>query len=238
MNEELNREHAVEWYFVLGGTQQGPISFEVLKQMVNLKQLNPESLVWRRGMKEWVKALQVSELNELWYVQPSVPNCPPHIYPQSPQPYSSQFQARPQVNLYRTYAGFWKRLFACILDGIIINFICFALGFCIGFFAALGGSLFPGFAAIWWYGISLVVGWLYYAGMESSSSQATYGKMALGIIVTTTNGDPVNFATATGRHFGKILSLLTFGIGFLMAGITEKKQGLHDLMAGCIVVNK
>ena len=61
--------------------------------------------------------------------------------------------------------------------------------------------------------------------------------MALGIMVTDLNGNPISFAKATGRHFGKIISVLTLFVGFIMVGITERKQGLHDMMAGCLVVN-
>jgi uncharacterized RDD family membrane protein YckC len=80
--------------------------------------------------------------------------------------------------------------------------------------------------------------WIYYAGMESSTAQGTLGKLAVGIIVTDLRGERVSFWRATGRHFAKIVSGLTLTIGFLMAGFTEKKQALHDLMAGCLVVRE
>lgn len=56
--------------------------------------------------------------------------------------------------------------------------------------------------------------------------------------VTDLQGEPVSFARATGRHFGKILSTLMLLIGYLMVGFTEKKQALHDKVAGCLVVNQ
>jgi uncharacterized RDD family membrane protein YckC len=84
--------------------------------------------------------------------------------------------------------------------------------------------------------ISTVVGWLYYALMESSAKQATVGKMALGIIVTDLEGRGIGFGRATGRYFAKILSALILGIGFLMAAFTERKQGLHDMVASTLVV--
>ncbi len=74
--------------------------------------------------------------------------------------------------------------------------------------------------------------------MESSPTQATLGKMALGIKVTDLAGKRVGFGKATGRYFGKIISALILLIGFIMVAFTEKKQGLHDKMAGCLVVNK
>lgn len=83
-----------------------------------------------------------------------------------------------------------------------------------------------------------VITWLYFAIMESSPLKATLGKLALGIRVTDIRGNKISFMKAKGRYFGKIISGFIFSIGYLMAGFTEKKQALHDIMAGCIVVRK
>jgi uncharacterized RDD family membrane protein YckC len=83
---------------------------------------------------------------------------------------------------------------------------------------------------------SVLVRWLYYALMESSRNQATVGKLLLNIRVTDMQGRRINFGRATGRHFGKILSGILLGIGYIMAGLTRQKQGLHDILAECLVV--
>ena len=62
------------------------------------------------------------------------------------------------------------------------------------------------------------------------------GKKVLGLRVTDLNGSRISFAKATGRHFGKILSGLILGIGFIMIAFTEQKQGLHDMLAGTLVL--
>jgi len=74
--------------------------------------------------------------------------------------------------------------------------------------------------------------------MESSDKQATMGKMALGIIVTDLEGNRVSFGRATGRYFAKILSALILLIGYMMTGFTQKKQALHDMIAGTLVILK
>jgi uncharacterized RDD family membrane protein YckC len=74
--------------------------------------------------------------------------------------------------------------------------------------------------------------------MESSYLQATLGKMAIGIVVTDLEGKRISFARATGRHFAKIISGFILFIGYIMAGFTQKKQALHDLIADCLVVKK
>lgn len=86
--------------------------------------------------------------------------------------------------------------------------------------------------------VALATVWLYYALLESSSRQATIGKMALGLIVIDEEGERITFARATGRHFAKILSTLVFFVGYLMVAFTQRKQGLHDLIAGTLVINK
>lgn len=40
------------------------------------------------------------------------------------------------------------------------------------------------------------------------------------------------------RNLAKYLSNLTMGIGHLMCGFTIKKQALHDLLAGCLVLRR
>ena len=119
------------------------------------------------------------------------------------------------------YAGFWARFVAILLDAIIVAF-----GSAILFGAAhVSGGL-----------ASLFLPWIYEAAMLSSKKQATVGKIVLGILVTDVDHRPITFARASGRHFAKYLSGLILGIGFLMAAFTEKKQALHDMIAGTIVV--
>ena len=82
----------------------------------------------------------------------------------------------------------------------------------------------------------VVVPWLYYAGFESSRGQATPGKVLMHLEVTDLEGNRITFARATLRFFGKFLSTVIIFIGFLMIGFTKKRQGLHDTIAGCLVL--
>lgn len=149
------------------------------------------------------------------------------------------------------YAGFWRRFGAMIVDGIVLNVAFLIIGFVLGllgfsFFeevdlstetgdtsagVSAGYALSP-FGSL----ISIAVAWLYYALMESSARGATLGKMALGLRVTDLSGNRIGFGRATARHFGKFISAMILMIGFIMAGLTKRKQALHDIMAGCLVV--
>jgi uncharacterized RDD family membrane protein YckC len=131
------------------------------------------------------------------------------------------------------YAGFWRRVAAAIVDGLIVGIVTVPLSLALGGdnMGSASSSYSPAASSL-----STVVSWLYYALMESSAKQATLGKMALGIRVTDLDGNRVGFGKATGRYFGKILSALILGIGFLMVAFTQRKQGLHDILAGTLVV--
>jgi uncharacterized RDD family membrane protein YckC len=152
------------------------------------------------------------------------------------------------------YAGFWLRVVAHLIDGLLAG-IAFAAVFLVGIAAVGLGSLkdlihgtnnpedifTPGLIAIIFLlcTISIVMMWIYYAWMESSSHQGTLGKMALGLIVTDLEGRRITFARASGRYFAKIITgLIPLGIGYMMAGFTEKKQALHDMIASCLVLRK
>lgn len=81
-----------------------------------------------------------------------------------------------------------------------------------------------------------VLNWLYEALLTSSRWQGTLGKKLLNLRVTDLAGNPVSFGRATARYFGKILSGMTMYIGFIMVAFTERKQGLHDLLASTQVL--
>jgi uncharacterized RDD family membrane protein YckC len=80
--------------------------------------------------------------------------------------------------------------------------------------------------------------WLYEALMTSSSWQATLGKRAMDMMVTDMEGRRISFGRATGRYFAKWVSTLTCGIGFVIVAFTEKKQGLHDMIANTVVISR
>jgi uncharacterized RDD family membrane protein YckC len=74
--------------------------------------------------------------------------------------------------------------------------------------------------------------------METSKYQGTIGKIALGLKVTDMNGDKLDISKSLIRNLGKIISGIILYVGYMMAGFTEKKQALHDIIAGTLVVKK
>jgi uncharacterized RDD family membrane protein YckC len=140
------------------------------------------------------------------------------------------------------YAAPIKRFAAAFIDGIVLSAVFVPLNILIGVIvvASMQGkdpTSVQFIANAIYYSISVPVSWLYAALMESSPKSATLGKMALGLMVLDTDGYPINFGQATGRHFGKILSALPCYGGFIAAFFNEKKQTWHDSMAHTVVVD-
>ena len=140
------------------------------------------------------------------------------------------------------YGGFWIRVVATLIDALAVGIVTGPVSLIIGVITGIAGHAVampkPGvdLASFLITGsFSTLVNWLYGALLESSSYQATLGKMALGLKVTDMEGRQISFARATGRHFAKILSGLTLCVGFIMVGFTRLKQGLHDMIAGTLV---
>jgi len=137
----------------------------------------------------------------------------------------------------QSYAGFWIRFAAAWIDGIIVQLGGGIIAFIIGGFYGLAGGTSEGGQVIGFF-LGVLLGWFYFAILESSPKQATLGKMAVGIMVTDVNGYRLTFGKASGRYFAKYLSLLTFFIGYIVVAFTDKKQALHDLVAGTLVIKK
>jgi uncharacterized RDD family membrane protein YckC len=148
------------------------------------------------------------------------------------------------------YAGFWRRFAAGLIDVVVAALIAVLLGvisgsafaFMSGFvivFLRWGNITEEGLAQISAH-VGAVIGIgaciVYYVVMESSASQATLGKMALGVKVTDLYGRRISFGRALGRIASKIVSFLILCIGFIMAAFTEKQQGLHDMIARTLVM--
>lgn len=143
-------------------------------------------------------------------------------------------------------AGFWRRLAAGAIDAVLCVIGMFLVFVVVQIFvdisilsnrtqvSNLEALLIDLAVLIMW----AIVIWLYFAGLESGPSQATPGKRAMRLIVVDRYGLPVKFGRATGRHFGKLISLACVGVGFFMIGWTAQKQGLHDLMADTRVVRR
>jgi len=84
----------------------------------------------------------------------------------------------------------------------------------------------------------LMIQWVYFALLESSPWQASIGKRMLGLRVTDIEGRRISFGRASARYFCTLLSGFILMIGFVMIAFTQKKQALHDILTGCLVIRR
>lgn len=135
------------------------------------------------------------------------------------------------------YAGFWRRAGALGIDLLILlpgAIVIEAVFLLVHFGGRISSHALVPLVRM----ANLLLFWLYFALMESGPRQATPGKRLLGLKVTGLDGAPITFGRATGCFFGKLLSGFILYIGFIMAAFTERRQGLHDLMARTLVLRE
>ena len=132
------------------------------------------------------------------------------------------------------YAGFWERFAAVILDNLLLGVVTGAISVVLGIAAGRGGPSTGVVIAL--YVVPLLIGAAYFVSMESGERGATFGKRALKLRVVDTNGARISPARALGRYVAHALSYITLYIGYLMQPFTERKQALHDMVSGTVVV--
>jgi uncharacterized RDD family membrane protein YckC len=249
------------WFYIdSAGTQFGPATAAEIREALRMGRATDSCLAWREGLVDWQPIARLAR--ELGMV-PTAPPPPPGASIEPPAPPSAPAGAAPadaDANPYRApesaqserinttdiaYAGFIRRFAAYCIDGVIVVVLASAVALPLaGSQAVLPGgdpadvmralvrTQAPASLA------QLVIAMLYYTLQESSSAQATLGKRALGIKVTNLQGGRLSFAHALGRWVAATLSYLTLYVGFFLAGFTQRKQALHDLVAGTLVVDQ
>lgn len=248
------------WYYADAERQrQGPFSAEELVGQFRNGRITLETLVWRDGLSEWRQLHEFAgefDLRDghadgeaLPLPEPATAaaaDTSPYAPPAAAVASEEGFVAGHEV----VHVGFWKRAAALFIDSMVVGFayyivmIAAMLVVGVGAFAMVGndnptagGAALMGMMGLV-YLLYPVVSAIYYAGFESSSKQATLGKMAVGIKVVDRDGRRLSLKHALGRWLSAGLNYLTLYIGYLMAAFTDRKRGLHDMVAGTLVVDR
>jgi uncharacterized RDD family membrane protein YckC len=230
------------------GERHGPYQEQQIREWLRSGQLGRDDLGWYDGLADW-QPLSVLFADEFAKAPPPYP--PAASAAPAYSPYAQQ--ARP-TNA-PSYAGFWKRVLAYLIDAFVLYFPFSLLELPFGMrkaYETLNQQVLAAdtdlqaaveayrhfYIEQWPYFLTtMVIGWLYFAVCESSSWQATIGKLALGMRVTDLHGARISFPRALGRYAGKLLSSFLMCIGFLLVAFTQRKQGLHDMLANTLVLN-
>ena len=233
---------ASQWHVGRGGQSTGPYSTEQLREMAAAARISPGDLVWKEGMAEWADCATVQGLFPATRTAESSPGGPggadwnPY---QSPTINATIASSGDMGSGRMVYAGFLSRVGALILDSVFLALITLIPAFGIGIASVMifGPDAGANVAGAIGNLFGLIVGVTYYVGLETSAKQATWGKQIVGIKVTDLNGRRITVGRSLGRYFAKVLSGCTI-IGWFLPLFTEKKQALHDIVAGTLVLDR
>jgi len=143
------------------------------------------------------------------------------------------YQSALKTDSLLVYAGFWERFFAFFID-IVIVVIFLEITMRIVFGSSQGAEEKVVFRNNGLLHFAVLT--LYFAVMEISKWQGTVGKILLNVKVTDENGNKVTFIKSLIRNVSKLLSAAALNMGFFMIAFTSRRQGLHDMIAHCLVV--
>jgi len=237
------------WYGIQG-VRHGPVSFQEIQRLVQSGRLGPTDYIWNEQHQIWTRVMDFPHAMDPPSAQEelSAPAVSGQDQPAAPfvqeSAESAGFLAE-EDEAPVEYAGFWIRAGAFIIDGLAMGFvgmiwffIAYALGLLDNYMALADSAEHLSFHEIWaslpwvYYAVSTVIAWLYEALLLSSSWQATVGKRAMGIQVVDTEGGRCSFARASLRFFIKNFVSGWFFFGYLLVLTNERKQALHDMVAG------
>jgi len=270
----------VDWHYAENGRQVGPITEEQLLHLANTGAVTPDTLIWRAGMPEW-KPFRTAGPGVPPPLKPVLTATQSHcnscgrlfaagdlamfgetaICTDCKPAWVQQFRqgmVTTVPGMYR-YAGFWIRVVAQLIDGVITGTVVGAV-----FMMLYGSSLFavirqaaeagangnqpdpaamvelmtPIIASIWSFQLLAFVAGVAYSVYFLVKFGATPGKMALGIKVIRADGGPIQVGQAIGRYFAHILSGIILYIGYMMAGWDDQKRALHDRLVETRVIYK
>ena len=251
----------MEWYYTDGGRQVGPITGGDVERLVKEGKIVSKTLVWNPEMTDWeeygkVRARAAAVLpNETAVThtvgQSACSECGRLLSQEDMIRYGSSWvcavckpifvqKLKEGVSLSGTmeYAGFWIRVAAKLIDGIILSVINMSLSVPAGFMMASSSGPYRSFTLTMILNALLIAMQATYTTWFLGRFGATPGKMVCRLKVVTADGGRVSYLRALGRHFAEFISSMTLLIGYVMAAFDDQKRTLHDRICDTRVVRK
>lgn len=207
-----------EIYLGRDGARTGPYTMEQVRTLVGEGRFTLSDWAWYPGAPQWIEIRGLPGL-----ALSSLPRPPGYHAPLAGT-----------AKLMR-FAGFWIRFAAVFIDSILL-LIPLRILRSLLVEERTGDPVTDLWVNLASLAVTLCVNWAYRSGFHASGWQATIGKRAVGIKVTDLQGRRITFDHATGRYLAEFVSSWTLGIGYVMAGLSSRKQALHDKIAGTLVL--
>ncbi len=257
----------MNWYYVDAGQQAGPVDDAQLETLARSGKILNDTLVWREGMDNWrmygeVKApgagplavppvapavgaalapneAACAECGQIFNVADMIPYGGIRVCAGCKPVLMQKLAEGARVNTGAlNYAGFWIRVGAKLLDGLILGLIFLAPLI----YFVIKGAENPQSNAL--QVVQLLAQLVYMAANIAyqvfflGKYGATPGKMACGLRVITADGGKISYGRATGRAFAEILSGMVCYIGYLIVAFDDQKRALHDHICNTRVIYK
>jgi uncharacterized RDD family membrane protein YckC len=233
-----------QYWVIRSGERRGPYEESDVLEGVELGTVRPNDLLWVEGMREGLPIADV--IANLGAGPASKP--PLTLEPLASGAPSARSPYRPPAarvddlaelalgNI--TYAGFWVRFAAAVLDSVVLMLFAIAIGVLLTLvWMLLGYGVASLREAAWTNLLGLALSWLYFALLESGPRCATYGKRALHLqVLAAPDLTRIGFVRASARWIARFLSTFLLLIGYLMQPFTPRKRALHDYIAGTVVI--
>jgi len=256
----------MNWYYVEAGKQAGPVEEAQLDELARSGQIQSDTLVWREGMANWQAYSEArgvgqsmpsappiggvgpalgandavcAECSRIFNIEDTIPYGGIRVCAECKPVFMQKLAEGAKINTgIMSYAGFWIRLGAKFLDGILIRVIGFPIGLLIGVGTRPASTSEALTIQAMGTGVGVLVA-LAYSVFFLGKYGATPGKMACRIKVVMADGTPISYGRAFGRFFAELLSgCPTLFIGYIIVGFDEQKRALHDRICNTRVVYK
>lgn len=245
----------MSWFYSAGGEQKGPVEIAEFESLIASGVIRPETLVWQPGMPNWQSASETRP--DL--LPPSIPGTLSAGTLSGTLSMPMYAAGPPALTGGRLYGGFWLRLLARFIDGLVLfipSFTVIMLVMGTSFFTSLLAGDFSvltrGTSMFIVAGLINAAMYAAYEAFTTSTYGGTLGKMALGLRVILPDGGMLNLQQALIRHLiyagGSILGALVpmasvlNGLWILAdnvsAAFDPQKRALHDRIANTFVVKK
>jgi uncharacterized RDD family membrane protein YckC len=237
----------MEWYYVQGSDQVGPVSNADLAKLARAGDISGETLVWREGLENWIayegtvpQAPARPEAPKLKLASNSDVSAGSGAQPLDDAP-RDLTQPEKQAVDFMSYGGFWIRFAAKLLDSIIVlavnGGIAAGAGLATAGLMQVLGDSFGHIIAFIPAAMSLMFCLFYYIYLVGKYG-ATWGKMICRMKIVRSDASPIGYGRALGRIFAEILSVFFLGIGYIMAAFDSEKRSLHDRICDTRVVRR
>ena len=239
------------WYYASEDRQMGPVPETELDNLISAGVILPYTLVWHEGMAEWQTYSSIaggaaipgvlgtcSQCKEVELRSEMVRFGEKWVCAKCKENYTQRLREGALAG-QMIYAGFWTRVGAALIDGFLLLLVQLLIQVAyagVNALTTLSGYVFAS-QMIGLQLLRMAAQAVYFSSFVYQLG-GTPGKLALGCRIVTADGAELTLKRSIARYFASLISVSTFGIGYLMAAFDDEKRTLHDRICDTRVIVK